>query len=59
VYCGLGRRDLVVEWLEHAYQARDVHLALLPVDPKWDPFRADVRFAELVKRCRFYRADIS
>lgn len=59
VHCGLGQRDLAFDWLERAYQARDVHLALLPVDPKLDFLRADVRFPMLVKRCGFDCSDIS
>jgi TolB-like protein/DNA-binding winged helix-turn-helix (wHTH) protein/Flp pilus assembly protein TadD len=59
VHCGLGQCDLAFDWLERAFKARDVHLALLPVDPKWDRLRADHRFPMLVKRCGFNRIDIS
>jgi tetratricopeptide (TPR) repeat protein len=50
---GLGDRDAVFELLERAYAARDVHLIYLPVDMRWDPYRADPRFAALVARCGF------
>ena len=53
VHAGLGERDAVMEWLAKAYDARDVHLIYLPVDPKWDPYRADPRFQALVARCGF------
>ena len=53
VHAGLGEREAVFEWLEKAYAAHDVHLAFLPVDPKWDPYRADSRFGALVARCGF------
>ena len=53
VHAGLGERDLVFAWLDKAYDARDVHLMFLPVDPKWDPYRADPRFQALLARCRF------
>jgi TolB-like protein/DNA-binding winged helix-turn-helix (wHTH) protein/Tfp pilus assembly protein PilF len=53
IYAGLGDRERVFEWLERAYAARDVHLMYLPVDPKWDAFRGDPRFASLVRRCGF------
>jgi TolB-like protein/Flp pilus assembly protein TadD len=53
VYAGLGERDAVFLWLNRAYDARDVHLIFLPVDPKWDRFRSDRRFTTLVSRCAF------
>jgi TolB-like protein/DNA-binding winged helix-turn-helix (wHTH) protein/Tfp pilus assembly protein PilF len=53
VHAGLGDRRAVFEWLERAYAARDVHLIYLPVDPKWDPYRDDARFQDLIARCGF------
>jgi hypothetical protein len=53
VHAGLGEREVVLEWLERAYDAHDVHLVLLVADPKWDAFRADARFLALVERCGF------
>src|SRR3984893_6630931 len=44
VHAGLGESELALEWLERALAVRDVHLAFLPVDPKWDAFRCDPRF---------------
>jgi TolB-like protein/Flp pilus assembly protein TadD len=54
VNAGLGRHDLAVDWLERAYEARDVHLVFLPVEPKWDCLRADPRFQAIVGRCSFH-----
>jgi TolB-like protein/Tfp pilus assembly protein PilF len=53
VHAGLGEREAVFEWLERAYEARDVHLIFLPVDPRWDAYRADPRFGALLARCGF------
>jgi tetratricopeptide (TPR) repeat protein len=53
VHAGLGQKDFAMEWLERAWAARDVHLTFLPVDPKWDVFRAEARFAALLSRCEF------
>jgi TolB-like protein/DNA-binding winged helix-turn-helix (wHTH) protein/Flp pilus assembly protein TadD len=53
VHAGLGERGAALEWLDKAYSERDVHLIFLPVDPKWDPYRADARFAALLARCGF------
>jgi len=53
VYLGLGQRDSALDWLERAYEAHDAHLVFPPEDPKRDLFRADTRFANLLKRCGF------
>jgi DNA-binding winged helix-turn-helix (wHTH) protein/tetratricopeptide (TPR) repeat protein len=59
VHAGLGEREAALECLERAYEARDVHLIFLPVDPKWDAFRSHVRFLALFRRCGFTQADSS
>jgi len=53
INAGLGQPDAVFDWLERAYDARDVHLIFLPVDPKWDGLRSDSRFETLLSRCGF------
>lgn len=53
VHAGLDQQAPALEWLERAYDARDVHLIYLPMDPKWDAFRTDTRFLALLKRCGF------
>ncbi|MGA3177228.1 MAG: winged helix-turn-helix domain-containing protein [Candidatus Acidiferrum sp.] len=53
VYAGLREHTHALLALERALQVRDVHLAFLPVDPKWDPFREDTRFRSLLKACGF------
>jgi hypothetical protein len=55
VHAGLDERDLALEWLERAYEVRDAHLVFLAVDPKWDPWRGDPRFRELIRLCGFAR----
>jgi hypothetical protein len=55
VHADLNDGDTAFEWLEKAYAARDVHLAFLTVDPKWDPYRIDRRFDGLLERCDFMR----
>jgi Flp pilus assembly protein TadD len=51
VHAGLGNVDAAFEWLEHAVEAHDVHLAMLPSDAKWDGLRGDARFAEVLRKC--------
>ena len=53
VNAGLGDREAVFGWLDKAYAERDIHLIYLPVDSKWDPYRADPRFVALLARCGF------
>jgi len=53
IHAGLGESDRALDHLEHAVRLRDVHLAFLPVDPKWDSFRAIPRFSSIVKACGF------
>ena len=57
VHAGLGDPEAVFEWLDKALAARDVHVIFLPVDPKWDAYRADPRFEGLLSRCGFGRTD--
>jgi len=53
IYAGLQEDQKVFDALEHAYATRDVHLVFLPVDPKWDRFRAQPRFEVLIQQCGF------
>jgi len=53
IYLGLGEKDLVFEYLERAYDAHDVHLAFLTCDAKWDGYRGEARFVDLVGRSGF------
>lgn len=53
VHAGLGDADAAFEWLERAYAVRDVHLIFLTVDVKWNRYRTDPRFGDLLARCGF------
>jgi TolB-like protein/DNA-binding winged helix-turn-helix (wHTH) protein/Tfp pilus assembly protein PilF len=53
IYAGLGEKDQALDWLEKGYEARDVHMIFLKVDPKWDSFRSDSRFQDLLQRMGF------
>jgi len=54
-YLGLQQADAMFQSLDRAYDARDVHLVFAPVDPKWDPYRGERRFQEVMNRCGFTR----
>ena len=50
IHSALGERASAFEWLDRAYEQREVNLVSLKVDPSLDGLRADERFADLVKR---------
>ncbi len=56
IHAGLQQPDEALEYLERAYEQRDVHLVFLPIDPKWDFLRSHERFAAILDRCAFFRA---
>ncbi len=51
IHLGMGEYDHALERLQRAKQTRDVHVSFLYIDPKWDPLRADPRFAALLEEC--------
>jgi tetratricopeptide (TPR) repeat protein len=53
IHAGLGNIDFALDHLDNSFQAHDVHLAFLTIDPKWDPFRMHPRFISLLERCNF------
>ena len=53
LHAGLAEHGQATDELERALEVRDVHLAFLPVDPKWDGLRKDARFRSLLERCGF------
>jgi TolB-like protein/tetratricopeptide (TPR) repeat protein len=50
VYNGLGETDKALAWLEKGYEQRDPKMAFLKVDPKWNNFRGDARFQDIMRR---------
>ena len=50
IYAGLGEKELVLSWLERAYDERSVLFLKLKADPKLGLVRADPRFTDLVGR---------
>ena len=57
LYQGLGNSDEVLQWLEKAYEQRDVHMVFLPVDSKWDALRNNPHFIDLTKRLNLLTPD--
>ncbi|MEE9236006.1 MAG: protein kinase [Candidatus Acidoferrales bacterium] len=50
VHAGLGQTEQALEWLERAYQERDVHLHSLNWDSAFDALRPEPRFQSLLRR---------
>ena len=53
ISAGLGDGTAAIAALEGSLALRDVNLAFLPHDPKWNPLRTDPRFVSVLKRCGF------
>jgi len=53
IYAGLGQKNEMFEWLEKAYENRDISLSFIKVDQSWNEYRADPRFADLMRRIGF------
>lgn len=53
IYSGLGDKDRAFEFLEKAYERRDLLLVLLKAEPMFDRLRDDQRFTDLMKRVGF------
>jgi serine/threonine protein kinase len=53
IHAGWSDAEASLDWLEKAYDARDVRLTFLPPDPTWDFLRHEPRFRRLLQRCGF------
>jgi tetratricopeptide (TPR) repeat protein len=50
VYASLGQNDAAFEWLDKAFEAHDMWINFLKVDPKMDTLRRSPRYLELLRR---------
>jgi tetratricopeptide (TPR) repeat protein len=50
VHLGLGDEGAALQWLERAFEDRDVWLTELRVEPRWDRLRGNAAFEDLVRR---------
>ena len=50
IYAGLGDRERMFQYLDAAYREHSHWLVWLKRDPRWDEFRADPRFENLVRK---------
>jgi len=54
-YSGMGDRENVIELLQQAYSEHSNAVLQIKVDPMYDPYRSDTRFAELLRRTELQR----
>lgn len=50
IYAALNEKEQTLKWLQTAYDDHAVWMSYLAVDPVFDPFRADPRFQDLMRR---------
>ena len=50
IYIALDEKELAFNWLERAFENKDIQLIWLKVNPAFDPLRSDHRFTKLVER---------
>jgi tetratricopeptide (TPR) repeat protein len=55
LYARLGEKDQALEWLERAYEERNMALIFLNLDQNWESLRSDSRFQSLLRRMRLAR----
>jgi TolB-like protein/Tfp pilus assembly protein PilF len=53
ICASLGRTDQAFQWLDKAYQERELQLVSLKVSKVFDPLRSDPRFQDLLRRMNF------
>jgi len=50
IYNGLGEKDEALNYLEKSFQEREVQISFVKIDTRWDEFRTNPRFVEIIKR---------
>jgi tetratricopeptide (TPR) repeat protein len=50
VYCGLGEKDKVFDWLNRAYEERDIEQTFIKTYPSFIDLHSDLRWTEQMKK---------
>ncbi|HEY9506088.1 MAG TPA: protein kinase [Gemmatimonadales bacterium] len=59
VHAALDQKEQCFQWLDQAMAARDPYLVYIAVDPRFDHYRTDPRFQDLLRRMGFPAALIA
>ena len=52
IYNGLDDREAALNYLEKSFAEREVQITFIKIDTRWDEFRAEPRFVEIIKRMK-------
>jgi tetratricopeptide (TPR) repeat protein len=50
MYLALGDKNEAIDWLERSYQAKEIPILYIKINPELDPLRGDPRFEMLVQK---------
>ncbi len=50
IYNGLGENEKALSYLEKSFQEREVQMAFIKIDTRWDELRAKPRFVAIIKQ---------
>ncbi|CAN5319477.1 hypothetical protein BH20ACI1_BH20ACI1_18570 [soil metagenome] len=53
IYNGLGEREEALNYLEKSFEQHEVQLSFIKIDTRWDEFRSEPRFVDLMRRMNF------
>jgi TolB-like protein len=53
IYAGIGNKELAIEWLGKAYEAHEVEMIWLKIEPQFKKLHNDPRYQDLLKRVGF------
>lgn len=52
-YCNIGELDIGFEWLERSFDANDIEITWLKMDPAFEPVKDDPRYQKMLERVGF------
>ncbi|MCH8134830.1 MAG: tetratricopeptide repeat protein [Proteobacteria bacterium] len=53
IYTGLGENEIAIEWLEKAFDERNLWMPFVNVEPRFDSLRREPEFQDLLRRMNF------